>query len=225
MKKWGILLIKVVILDFDGVIVESVEIKTQAFKDLFINYPNYLDEIMNYHIKNNAISRYVKFKYIYENILKKKYSKEVESKLGREFSNLVFKKVVNCPFVSGVTDFLNNFYKKIPLYIISATPQAEINKIIMARSLGKYFKGIFGSPPGNKIDFIKNILEYENVKPGEALYIGDMIKDYKIAQKTGLNFIARKNVENFDNLDVRQYSNFTDISNWLKNKITNQCIK
>ena len=47
-------MIKNIIFDFDGVILESVEIKTQAFAKLFSNYPLYIDEIISHH-RNNSV--------------------------------------------------------------------------------------------------------------------------------------------------------------------------
>ena len=211
-------MIKTIILDFDGVIVESVDIKTEAFKELFKKYPEKQDEILNYHLANNALSRYIKFEYIYKEILKKKYNEEVKSKLGREFSNLVFQKVIECPYVKGAEGFLKSFSEKYPLYVASATPQEELNRIISARNLDKYFKKVWGTPPGNKIEFIQNILNKENAKPIEAIYIGDMLRDYEIARKTGVFFIGRKNKESFDGLNVPQYSDFLGIIQWLTKK-------
>lgn len=208
-------MIKTIILDFDGVIVESVDIKTDAFKELFKSYPDKQDEILNYHLANNALSRYIKFEYIYREILKKKYNEEVKNKLGREFSNLVFQKVIECPYVTGAKDFLKSFSEKYPLYVASATPQEELNRIILARNLNKYFKKVWGTPPGNKIEFIHNILKKENAKPTEAVYIGDMLKDFEIAKKTGVFFIGRKNKESFDGLNVPQYTDFSGIIQWL----------
>jgi len=90
-------MIKVILLDFDGVIVESVDIKTAAFRELFQQHKNLVDKIVQYHLQNNAISRFIKFKHIYEDILGKKYNEKVEKELGKKFSKIVFQKVVKCP--------------------------------------------------------------------------------------------------------------------------------
>ena len=63
-------MLKAIFFDFDGVIVESAGIKTEAFRKLFSNYPDQVDEIVDYHKANAGISRYDKFDYIYEKILK-----------------------------------------------------------------------------------------------------------------------------------------------------------
>ena len=59
-------MIKAIIFDFDGVLVESNHIKTEAFKELFQDYPQHLDEIVKYHVLNGGLSRYIKIQYIYK---------------------------------------------------------------------------------------------------------------------------------------------------------------
>lgn len=211
-------LIKTIILDFDGVIIESVDIKTEAFKELYKNHPKKINEIIQYHLDNNALSRFIKFKYITENILNEKYDNDVKEKLGKNFSEIVFNKVVECPNVNGSEEFLKYFSKKYPLYIASNTPQKELEEIIQKRKLTKYFKKIFGSPPGNKINFIQEAIKNENAKENEVIYIGDMIEDFRIAQKTGVNFIGRKNVENLDVLNIPNFSSLTEIKEWIINQ-------
>jgi beta-phosphoglucomutase len=58
------------ILDFDGVIVESIPLKTVAFSKIFsFAPPKHLDEIIAFHLENGGMSRYDKFRHIYANIL------------------------------------------------------------------------------------------------------------------------------------------------------------
>lgn len=208
-------MIKVIVLDFDGVIVESVNIKTEAFRELFQEYKDQINDIIKYHLDNNAISRYIKFKYIYENILGKDYNEETEKKLGEKFSDIVFQKVIECDFVKGAPEFLRYFSKSIPIYLASNTPQNELEKIVEKKSIKNYFKHIFGSPPGNKIDFIKKAMKIEKVNSNEVLYIGDMIEDYNIAKKAGVNFVGRRNVENFDDFDIPQFSDLIKIKEYI----------
>jgi beta-phosphoglucomutase-like phosphatase (HAD superfamily) len=57
------------ILDFDGVIVESIPLKAVTFRKVFSFAPEHLDEIIEFHLENGVKSRYDKFRYIYGNIL------------------------------------------------------------------------------------------------------------------------------------------------------------
>ena len=99
-------MIKAIIFDFDGVILESAEIKTRAFRKLFEpNYPDKVEAIVDYHCNNMGISRYLKFGYIFENILHLSLSKELEEELGQRFSEIVFEEILNAPFVPGAVSF------------------------------------------------------------------------------------------------------------------------
>ncbi len=55
---------KSIILDFDGVILDSSEIKTEVFQEFYKGFPDVFDEIMAFHIKHKGISRYEQFKYL-----------------------------------------------------------------------------------------------------------------------------------------------------------------
>ena len=51
-------MISIIILDFDGVILESVSVKTEAFRTLFSFAPEYVEEIVQFHKDNGGMSRF-----------------------------------------------------------------------------------------------------------------------------------------------------------------------
>ena len=54
-------MIKAVIFDFDGVILESADIKTESFKDMVSDYPMEIaEQFVEYHMQHMGISRFVK---------------------------------------------------------------------------------------------------------------------------------------------------------------------
>jgi beta-phosphoglucomutase-like phosphatase (HAD superfamily) len=56
------------IFDFDGVLVESTDIKTRAFGTLYENYgQEVVDQVIAHHKINTGISRFKKFQYFQEN--------------------------------------------------------------------------------------------------------------------------------------------------------------
>lgn len=208
-------MIRLLMLDFDGVIVDSAEVKTEAFKELFSDFGEELEEIISYHLNNNALSRFIKFKYIYENILNKEYSTDVERDLGKRFSEIVFKRVVDCPYIPGAIEFLDSFYGQYPMYLISATPHEELIRIVEERNLLGYFKGIFGVPPSSKYEHILNVLETECVKPSESIYIGDMMEDYRIAKSARVMFVGKNGIENFGTEGVKSFDRLSEIKNFI----------
>jgi beta-phosphoglucomutase-like phosphatase (HAD superfamily) len=76
--------------DFDGVLVDSVSIKKEAFRKLFEDYDRKLvDELVAYHFKNGGISRVKKIQIFFKQILKKPLSEERFKELSLRFSNYV----------------------------------------------------------------------------------------------------------------------------------------
>jgi len=183
-------MLKAIIFDFDGVICESNDIKTQAFKHLFRDHPGQLDEIVKYHAENGGLSRYEKFKVIYNDYLKKELMDEESSRLGEEFSRVCYKAVIEAPYVKGAFEFLEKYYAQLSLFIASGTPEDEMVAIVRQKGLEKYFKAVYGSPR-SKQELINLILHENNINADQAVFVGDSINDQEGAEKAGVHFIGR----------------------------------
>ena len=190
-------LIDAIFFDFDGVILESVDVKGWGFGKLFENHPEHVDEIVSFHFANGGMSRFDKFRYIYKNILNKPLSDEMFDTLCSKFSELTFKRVLECEFVPGVLEFLEKYYEKTKLYIISGTPQDEIERIVEDRRLGKYFQQVYGSPTG-KAFWAKKIIMQEKLIVEKTFFIGDAMSDYNAAMENKVKFVARITDDNKD---------------------------
>ncbi len=214
-------MIKAIIFDFDGVIVESADIKTEAFKELFSNYPEKVEEIVNYHIANAGISRYVKFRYIYERILREDLSGDLELELGRRFSQLVLQQVIAAPFVTGAKEFLDRNRNRYQFFIASGTPQEELCRIIMAKGLQAYFKEVQGSPK-KKTEIIKDIIGKYNLAKNQVVYVGDAESDRISAQGNGIPFIQRRSkLESKAEIELWVISDLSNLGEILKNRRLN----
>ena len=95
-----------IIFDFDGVVLESADIKTRAFAALFGAFPGHIEQILAYHLENAGLSRYVKFRHIYQHFLHEPLPETLMESLDRRFSELVADEIRRCPFVPGVLEFL-----------------------------------------------------------------------------------------------------------------------
>ena len=183
-------MIATVILDFDGVVIESLAVKNEAFRKLFSFAPEHLEEIVDYHVRNGGMSRFDKFRHIYAHILKEDLTEEQSRMLGEKYYALSFDGVVDSPLVDGAKEFLESCHEHIPLYVVSATPEPEIHDIVRRRELGGYFIQVYGSPR-TKPECIREILDSTHSRPEEAVFIGDAPNDWEAAQATGVRFIAR----------------------------------
>ena len=180
----------IIILDFDGVILESVDVKTRAFRELFSFTPKHVNEIVNFHVQNGGMSRFDKIRHFYKNILKEPLSDEQYDYLCNRFSELVFDGVLKSTFVPGAESFLKHFSTKTSLFVASATPASELTEIVRQRGLLDYFKAIYGAPR-TKQDCIEEILVNMDCPKENAIFVGDALNDYKAAKKAGVRFIGR----------------------------------
>ena len=194
-------MIRAIIFDFDGVIADSNNVKTQAFVKLFDGYPDDIkDTIRKFHLQNGGMSRFDKLRFIYCSIINEPLSEERFNMLCRDFRNFVIEGVINAPLFDGVEKFLERNRNKYGLYIVSGTPEEEIREIVRRKKLDKYFLGIYGSPRSKKL-LLEYVLNENNYAPQEVVFLGDSINDYEGAKCAGVRFVAKL----FDNLGVEQF--------------------
>ena len=179
-----------IILDFDGVILESVSVKTEAFRTLFSFVPEHVEEIVQFHIENGGMSRYDKFRYIYKNIIGQELTQQKFNELSDIFSRIVFNEVIKASFVPGAHEFLETYHSKIPLYVVSATPEEELIQIIHKRGLSSYFRKVFGAPR-KKTECIRDIIKHTGCPKKFIIFIGDAKNDFEAARSAGVRFIGR----------------------------------
>ncbi|ARO87027.1 HAD family hydrolase [Nitrosospira lacus] len=181
-----------IIFDFDGVVVESGDIKTEAFGNLYRTHgETVMTAVMQYHRANGGMSRYQKFHYFQEYLLDRPpLTPDEEQQLDRRFSELVVEAVIASETVPGAAELIRKEAARIPLFIASGTPEAELNTIVARRGLASYFTGVCGSPTP-KQTLIGNILSGHNLPPERVLMIGDALIDYQSARLNNIAFLGR----------------------------------
>ena len=195
-SRGSVVAIKNIIFDFDGVICESVDIKTEAFYEMYLPYGKEIaQKIKEHHIQNGGMSRYDKFKYYEIEFLGKTLSDAKMQNLSHKFSTLVKQKIIDAPFVNGVLEFFKEYSQGYKCFIVSATPMDEMKEIAKDKKIDHYFQEIFGSPQ-NKIEWGEYILDTYDLKSNETLFIGDAMSDYNSATAHNLHFLLRTHNEN-----------------------------
>ena len=188
--------VKTIFFDFDGVLAESLHIKTEAFQKMYLKYGEEFSlKVRDHHIKNGGVSRYEKFKIYNGEWLGQEINELKIEELANEFSSLVVNGVINSYEVKGSSDFLNDKstlkYRK---YIITGTPTEEIKRILKGRKMEHHFKASYGSPE-KKDYWVEKILREESLDPNNCIFIGDAMADYKAAIANNVEFILRETEE------------------------------
>jgi beta-phosphoglucomutase-like phosphatase (HAD superfamily) len=176
--------------DFDGVLVDSVEVKTQAFEKLFEPYGQDIkDKVVAHHRNHGGMTRRDKFHYYYENYLRKPLTNQKLNELCNAFADIVIEKVIAAPAIPGAEDLLRNCENRIPCFVISGTPTDELREIIKRRGWSRYFIEVCGAPV-KKCEHLKILLSKYTLHPGSCIFFGDAVSDYEAAATFGIPFIG-----------------------------------
>lgn len=204
---------KVLVFDFDGVILESVTNKMNAFKAWVPEkYAAFRDTFSDYNAKAFGKSRFVQIRYFYEELVKEDISEATLLTEVERFSQLNAKTILLTEWVEGIQDFIRAAYQaNYPLYILSGTPQEELENIVEKKGLTHYFKSIIGSPT-TKIEGLTQIINKGGYTPKEIFFFGDANADASAAKALAVNFVYRQSEAIFDKQEVyKSINNFLEI--------------
>ena len=201
---------KVIFWDFDGVIKDSVEVKGDAFESLFLSFgKKFSKKIRRHHEKNGGMSRFDKVS-IYLAWAGQDPTKRIVDQYADKFSQLVKQKVIDSSWVDGIKEYLQEHYDKQQFFLVTATPQLEIEYILDQLKIKLYFQKVIGSPI-NKGKAVDSLLKEYDIDPIQAIMVGDSISVYKAAESNNVAFILRRtslNEELQQKLNCKMVKNF-----------------
>ena len=182
---------KIIFFDFDGVIKESVDIKTKIFRDLFKPYGAEVEKsVVNHHLNNAGISRFIKIPFYFSEYIGRKITKEEEKEFLKKFYDQSIKKVVESEWVPGVENLLRKNPYKQKFVLVTGTPQKDITIILHELKLFHSFKAIYGAPK-EKSDAVKEFLKKNKNMNFKSIFIGDAMTDYVAAKENKIEFLLR----------------------------------
>jgi len=189
-------MLKGIIFDFDGVIAESVQVKTDAFASVYEQYgDNIVKKVIEHHEANGGMSRFEKIKLYHESFLNKAITNEEIEELANQFSKLVVQKVIDSPYVLGALEYIQKCSTKYNLFISTGTPTNEMKQILVSKGIDKYFSEVYGSPDKKSAHILKIISKY-NYHPNELIFYGDANTDIDAAEQASIPFVLIRNIYN-----------------------------
>ncbi len=180
-----------VFFDFDGVIVDSHEVKTRAFAALYADeHPRIVEAVMAYHNANGGMSRYKKFDHFERVLVGREPTPERLAQLGDRFAEAVVEAVVASPEIEGAGELLETLSARAtPCYVASGTPEEELKQIVARRSLGRYFRAVRGSP-AEKAEILGELSARHRHDASRCVMVGDAMTDYAAAKEVGMAFVG-----------------------------------
>ena len=197
-------MIKNIIFDFDGVILDSVPVKTEGYRQLFKEFSsNLIEKIVEYHELNGGISRYKKVKYFFNELLSEDISQEKIEEYAIKYSELTKLELSKEKYlIKDTLSYIKSNFYKYNMHVASGADHQDLVYICDKLNLTKYFLSIEGSPKVKK-KIVKSILNTYNYKLEETILIGDSINDYEAAKENGIEFYGFNNkaLKNKFNMD------------------------
>ena len=186
LERWS-----VVFWDFDGVIKDSVRVKSEAFEQLFGEFGrDVATKVREHHEANGGMSRFDKLP-VYLRWSGVDPTDELIALYSSLFSDLVKDRVIESPWVPGVCEYLYEHVGRQKFFLVTATPQYEIEAILAALGFEDLFLEVIGAPI-EKSEAIRLIMERNGVASESAVMIGDSRSDYDAAVNNQVAFILRR---------------------------------
>lgn len=187
-------MIKNILFDFDGVILDSMKIKGDGFAELFKTYPqSSIEKLETYHYANGGVSRFNKIRYFFREICKTEVSEPEVELLASRFGEIIADKLFDPDnLISETVAYIRQHYTLYNCHIVSGAEHHELNDLCAHFKIADYFKSIEGSPTV-KSDLIRNLLHKNGYQANETALIGDSINDYEAAKANGIAFFGFNN--------------------------------
>lgn len=182
----------VLVFDFDGTLVDSNQVKYDAYFELFPRDERHAEVIRDVLAADFEASRYVILAKILDRLgdAPRQRAERVEA-LAEQYNMLALAGVKTCPACPGAEAVLQAFQFAYALYLSSTTPADALREIVAFREWTGYFRAIFGYPR-QKAATLREILQREHVRPENVLVVGDGESDRHAAQETGCRFFNVK---------------------------------
>jgi len=182
--------IKCVVFDFDGTLVESNEIKRKTFYEVTKHIVGASDILDNILSSSNPGDRYDIFDLlVVENRLTKNFFVN-KMQLVNSYTKMCEYKISRAPEIKGAIRVINQLKTLgIKVFISSATPEDTLKNIVDIRGWKGVIDEIFGAPD-SKIDHLQAILTKNKYSESEVVYVGDSEVDRDAALSVGCKFIG-----------------------------------
>lgn len=179
----------VLCLDFDGVILESVTVKDDAYRNLFSGIADAVrDRVLAAHRATPGVPRPVKVRRLYQLAFGHPPAEAEADALVARYAALVEQGMAESAEVPGVMAMVRA--APVPVHVVTAAPEDEVREIIAKRGWSPLFRSVLGSPRA-KGDLLREVGAREAVAAADILFIGDRPNDLAAAREAGCAFLGR----------------------------------
>jgi phosphoglycolate phosphatase-like HAD superfamily hydrolase len=191
-----------IVLDLDGVILQTNQLKHRAMLSLFDDCPTEQSAISEYILRNGGVRRDIKIAHILRTFTKRSATDDLEQYL-TAYAVKLEDSLRTAPFVPGVKDFLESDRS---FYLSSSAPESEIELQLRSRGLWSRFERVFGASKPKAMA----LSEVRRASGSRPVFFGDSPPDRDAALESEASFVAVVfERDNFAGVPVVKLSDFT----------------
>jgi phosphoglycolate phosphatase-like HAD superfamily hydrolase len=194
-----------IVLDLDGVVLQTNFVKHSAMLSLFEVDDCRKTEISEYILANGGVRRDHKILHILRTILKNPESEHALPRYLQAYSAKLERALPAAPLVPGIKEFVQN--SGYTFYISSSAPEPEIDLQLRSRGLAEFFEVAFGAstPKSEALSTVRT--KWPRWPP---VFFGDSVGDLEAAAAAHAPFVAVIcERDNFQGVPVRKLRDFT----------------
>ena len=185
---------EVIFWDFDGVLMDSMSVRDKGFEVVLRDYPpEQVSRLMDFHHRNGGLSRYVKFRYFFEDIRNESVSEEEVNEWAAKFSAIMKASLLDKELLIKESNrFVRDNHQRFRMHIVSGSDGKELNYLCSELGIAKWFSSIHGSPTP-KTEWVGKLIAQEGYDPSKCILIGDSNNDYQAAMDNRIEFAGYNN--------------------------------
>jgi len=181
--------IEVIFWDFDGVLMNSNAVRDHGFEQVLREYPKQsIEKLLEFHRENGGLSRYVKFRYFFEEIMSTSISDDEIQEWANKFSEIMRKLLLNKDLlIQESLDFIRKNQENYRMHVTSGSDQEELRFLCQSLQIDNLFTSIHGSPKPKK-EWVRDLINKHNYNNEYCVLVGDSFNDYEAARVNNIAF-------------------------------------
>ncbi|HEX7336628.1 MAG TPA: HAD family hydrolase [Gemmatimonadales bacterium] len=203
-----------VVFDFDGVLVDSNAVKRRAYRDIFASVAGSEAVVESVLESNTEDDRFGVIRSILERMggngsVTPGRLDALVAEYSERYNAICEEHAATCAEIPGASAALARLAQGHPLYVISATPEDPLRRIVKRRGWKGYFRDVLGRPR-TKGENLRRVMQREGIPGGAIIFVGDGRRDLDAARQAGCRFVGVRNAFNdFDPSGLTMVSDLT----------------